>query len=63
MASVKNPPNPHTIAVPPGGPAGTFQNYYAVKRSDGRELIRCATLDEAMKEQARLDRRDSYTIR
>lgn len=57
--AVKNPDKPHTIVAP----KGIQQNYFAVNDPDGREVIRCATYDEALKEQARIHLRDSYTIR
>lgn len=59
-APVKNPPVVHVIVAPM--PSSGI-DYFAVKSPNGQDTVRAATLAEAQREQARLNLRDSYTIR
>jgi hypothetical protein len=56
---IPNSPTAHVVVSP-----STTQNYYAVvSANSGHELVRCETAAQAAVEQARLEKRDSYTIR
>lgn len=49
---IVNPTSAHTVVAPVAG-----QDYHSVVHSDsGREVVRCATVAEAVKEQARLNK-------
>lgn len=51
---IVNPTAVHVIVAPAPG-----QDYHAVVHGDsGREVVRCATAAEALKEQARLNKLD-----